>query len=93
MPQHCPVEPAIAAGRNADALDQAVLGRVLALHPVQLTLDELVREMTNTPEDFGSRDAVDVAVRQLVRTGLLHRHGRFVLPTRAVMRAVELDAG
>lgn len=70
-----------------------MLTRVLDLHPVQLTIDELVRELTDTPDDFGSRDSIQIAVRQLARTGLLHRHGRFVLPTRTVLRAIELDVG
>jgi hypothetical protein len=29
-------------------------------------------------------------VQQLARGGLLHRHGQFVLPTRALLRVLEL---
>jgi hypothetical protein len=79
--------------RELDSADieRAVLGHVLDLHPVQLTLAELVREMTDAPDDFASRDPVELAVRQLTRTGLLRCHGPFVLPTRAALRAFELS--
>ena len=56
-------------------------------------LTELVRELTDTPDDFASRDRIEIAVQQLARAGLLHRHGQFVLPTRALLRAIELDLG
>ena len=78
---------------DADELERAVLSRVVDLHPVQLTLDEFVRELTDTPEDFASRDRIEIAVRQLSRTGLLHRQGPFILPTRAMLRTLELDVG
>jgi hypothetical protein len=67
-----------------------ILEKVVDLHPAQLTLDELVRELTDTPADFTSCDRIEIAVQQLARAGLLHRHGLFVLPTRALMRAIEL---
>jgi hypothetical protein len=73
-----------------DAIQSAVLGHLIDLHPVQLTLDELVREMTDTPDDFAIRDQLARAVQQLVRTGLLHTCGPFVVPTRAALRAAEL---
>lgn len=55
-----------------------------------MTLDELIRELTDTPGDFASRDRIEIAVQHLARTGLLYRHGQFVLPTRALLRALEL---
>jgi hypothetical protein len=81
--------PANRAG-DPDDIQRAAVEKVVDLHPVQLTLDELVRELTDTPEDFASRDRIEIAVQQLARAGLLHRHGQFVLPTRALLRAVEL---
>jgi hypothetical protein len=82
-------DSATALGRPDDT-ERAVLECVVDLHPIQLTLAELVRELTDTPEDFASRDRIEIAVQQLAGAGLLHRHGQFVLPTRALMRAIEL---
>lgn len=71
-------------------VQSAVLLHVITLHPIQLTEAELVREMTNDPADGGERDRIERAVRDLARVGLLHRHGSFVLPTRAALRSYEL---
>lgn len=75
---------------DVNALERTVVEAVIDMHPIQLTLDELIRELTDTPDDFASRDRIEIAVQQLARAGLLHRHGQFVLPTRALLRAVEL---
>lgn len=72
------------------ACEAAVLQQVLVLHPTQVTFDELLREVAETPADFHERDAVERAVRDLVAVGLLHRHGEFVLPTRAAIRFDQL---
>jgi hypothetical protein len=84
-----------AGGRlDTDAIERAVLGHLLDLFPVQLTLDELVREMTDASDDFAARDAIERAVLQLARTGLLHRRSDgFVVPTRAALRFLELFGG
>lgn len=72
------------------AIEAAVLQQLLALHPAQITLEELVREMAGTEPGFAERDAIDRAVRDLGAAGLLHRHEAFVLPTRAALRFSEL---
>jgi hypothetical protein len=72
------------------ATEAAVLQRLLDLHPVQLTEEELVREVADQPADFAARDAIDRAVRELSGAGLLHRRDSFVLPTRAALRFNEL---
>jgi predicted transcriptional regulator len=46
-------------------------------------MDELVGEL----QDLSARDAVG----RLTQTGLVHRHGEFVFPTRAARRAAELE--
>jgi Fe2+ or Zn2+ uptake regulation protein len=71
-------------------LEAAVLRLLVALHPTQLTFDELVREMTGESTDFAETDAVQRAVRQLAAAGLAHRHGDAVLPSRAALRFAEL---
>jgi hypothetical protein len=80
--------------RTPDADDAraeaAVLRQLLALHPVQLTLEELVREVSGDPDDFAANDAVERAVRELIAAGLVHRSGDVVLPSRAALRFDEL---
>ena len=72
------------------ATESAVLRRVLDLHPVLVTVAELVREISGELADFAERDAIERAVRDLTGAGLLHRHNAFVVPTRAALRFGEL---
>jgi hypothetical protein len=74
-----------------DRLEGTVLAVVLDAHPGQLSVDELVRELTTNPYNFGARDAINNAVRDLVGAGLLHRHDAFVFATRAAVRFRELE--
>jgi hypothetical protein len=71
-------------------LEATVLRQLLALHPVQLTLDELVREIAGEDSGFALTDAVERAVRDLTAAGLAHRSGEVVLPSRAALRLDEL---
>jgi hypothetical protein len=71
-------------------IEAAVLQQVLAVHPSPLTLVELVAEIAGGSGDFGQRDAVERAVRELVGCGLLHRSESLVLPSRAALRFDEL---
>jgi predicted transcriptional regulator len=68
----------------------AVLQQLLCLHPTQLTMEELTREMSGERPAFSERDAVERAVRELAAAGLLHRGKEFVIPTRAALRFSEL---
>lgn len=68
--------------------EAAVLQQVLAIHPIPVTLAELVGEIAG--EGFAQRDAVERAVRDLVDCGLLHRNEALVLPSRAAIRFDEL---
>lgn len=68
----------------------AVLTEVLALHPAQLRLSELMREIAAGAADFEQKDAIGRAVRDLVGVGLLFRNDDLVLPTRAALRFDEL---
>lgn len=76
-----------------DAIEAAVLRHLLALHPVQIVFDELLREIAGDPEDFAERDAIERAVRDLGAAGLLRRNGEVVLPSRAALRFDELLGG
>lgn len=70
---------------------RAVLESVIGLHPVQITLSELIREVAVDPEDFATRDGIERAVTDLEGIGLLHRHDflnreeAIVVPTRAAL--------
>jgi hypothetical protein len=71
-------------------IEAAVLRQLIVLHPIQLTLDEVVREVAGEEEGFALRDAVERAVRELVAAGLAHRSGDVVRPSRAALRCEEL---
>lgn len=72
------------------ATESTVLRQVLEMHPVLLTVPELVREIAGEGAGFAERDAIERAVRDLAGSGLLHAHGEFVLPTRAALHCTEL---
>lgn len=72
------------------AIEAAVLRQLLALYPVQLTVEELNREIAGEEGDFALADAVQRAVRELAAAGLVHRNGDVVLPSRAALRLDEL---
>lgn len=73
--------------------EAAVLRQLIALHPIQFSLDELFREVASDPGDFAQRDAIERAVRDLAASGLLNRSGELVQPSRAALRFDELLAG
>ena len=75
---------------DEEQAEQAVLSLLLEVHPALLSMDEVVRELTDRPDDFAPRDRVHNAVRDLVAAGLVHRHGAFVFATRAAVRFEEL---
>ncbi len=79
--------------RAADlATESTVMRQVIEVHPVLLTLAELVREIAGDGAGFAERDAIERAVRDLGRFGLLHQQGELVLPTRAALHFSELLA-
>jgi hypothetical protein len=74
-----------------EGVESAVLHQMLDLHPTQLTLAELRRELMGGDRgSFAERDAVERAVRDLAAVGLLHQGEDFVAPTRAALRFSEL---
>jgi predicted transcriptional regulator of viral defense system len=77
-------------------IESRVLRKLVALHPVQVSVSELVRTLADDPEDFGESDRVKMAVRELADVGLLHKHDymrrpdSLVVPTRVALYAFEL---
>jgi hypothetical protein len=67
-----------------------VLTALLTAYPAQRSTDELVRELAGYVDDFADRDRIENAIRDIVATGLAHRHGAFVFATRAAVRFDEL---
>lgn len=76
-----------------NVLERAVLGLLLEHHPAHLSCDEIVRAMTEYPEDLGERDSVETALRSLRGHGLLHNDGQFWFPTLAAARFDQLQPG
>jgi hypothetical protein len=77
---------------DQEKAEQAVLALLLHTYPALLSVDEVIRALTaDCPDEFGPRDSVENAVRDLVATGLVHRHGAFVFATRAAVRGDELQ--
>jgi hypothetical protein len=68
-----------------DLAEQGVLGLLLEAQPGLRSVDEILSE------EFAERDRIENAIRDLVRAGLAHRHGRFVFATHAAVRADELS--
>jgi hypothetical protein len=73
-----------------DTLQGAVLALLVLAHPGQFSIEELVRELTDRPDEFSERDAIDNALRDLAGAGLVHRDGSFVFATRAAVHFDEL---
>jgi hypothetical protein len=76
--------------REDDLAQQSVLAILLDAHPALRSTEEVVRELTDRPDEFPERDRIDNAIRDLVGAGLLHRHGAFLFATRAAVRFHEL---
>ncbi|HVS98917.1 MAG TPA: hypothetical protein VHE08_00220 [Solirubrobacterales bacterium] len=78
--------------QGADArLESALLQRVLDLHPTRVTVEELIRDLAGEGADFGLRDGIERAIRELAGAGLLHRSDEgFVTPTHAAVHFAAL---
>jgi hypothetical protein len=73
-----------------DATEAAVIQHLLDAHPSQLTMAELIRELSGEAPAFAERDALERAVRDLAGVGLLHGRAELLTPTRAALRLSEL---
>jgi hypothetical protein len=72
-------------------VESALIQRVLDLHPIRMTDAELIRDLAGEDADFGARDGVERAIRELAGAGLLHRgDDGLITPTRAAIHFGEL---
>ncbi len=69
-----------------DRDQEGILAQMIAEHPNQLTISELIREMVPSGAPFIESDRIERGVRDLVGVGLLHRNGDIIRPTRAALR-------
>jgi hypothetical protein len=81
-------------GKTADALgrgaEDAVLRRVLDLHPAHLTGRAVVLALVG--ESLALRcETYEVAIEALVADGLLRREGDSIHPTRAALRSEAVE--
>jgi hypothetical protein len=76
-----------------DLYEQATLRHVLYWQPTILRMSDLVREVQPVPSVSTPRDAVERAVRELVKVGLLHRQGECVLPTTTAVYVSGMELG
>jgi len=76
-------DPSSAAAEDKK-VEHGTLAFLLGEHPSQLTFPEVERALNAGRQSYPD-DAVERAIRELVGAGLLHRHGDFVMPTRAAL--------
>jgi hypothetical protein len=83
---------ALAPAQEDEIMERSVLTQVLFLHPAQLTILELALRV-ETDLRSCEQDAVERAVRELSRDGLLSSDCRRLAPSRAAVRFDELLGG
>lgn len=83
---------AASSSKQDEVIERAILTEVLVLHPDRLTILELALRLDGD-DDFAKKDAVERAVRELSRDGLLACDCRRIWPTRAALRFDELVGG
>jgi hypothetical protein len=82
----------LAPAHEDQIVERSVLTEVLVLHPAQLTILELALRVETGQQDH-DQDAVERAVRELARDGLITCDCRRLAPSRAAVRFDELLGG
>jgi hypothetical protein len=83
---------ALTPAQEDEIVERSVLTEVLVLHPAQLTILELALRV-ETCRQGCERDAIERAVRELARDGLITCDCRRLAPSRAAVRFDELLGG
>jgi hypothetical protein len=82
----------LTTAQEDEIMQRSVLTQVLVLHPAQLTILELSLRVESDLRDC-EQDAVERAVRELSRDGLVFCDCRRISPSRAAVRFDELLGG
>jgi hypothetical protein len=82
----------LAPAQEDEIIERSVLTEVLVLHPAQLTILEVSLRVEAHCQEAGE-DAVERAVRELSRDGLITCDCRRIAPSRAAVRFEELIGG
>jgi hypothetical protein len=82
----------VSPAHEDEIMQRSVLTQVLVLHPAQLTILELALRVESDLRDC-EQDAVERAVRELSRDGLVFCDCRRISPSRAAVRFDELLGG
>ncbi|HWA54801.1 MAG TPA: hypothetical protein VG816_11555 [Solirubrobacterales bacterium] len=82
----------LAPAQEDEIMQRSVLTQVLVLHPAQLTILELALRL-ETEWRSCEQDALERAVRELSRDGLISCDCRRITPSRAAVRFDELLGG
>jgi len=83
---------ALAPAQEDQIMERSVLTEVLLLHPAQMTVLELALRVAPDQRSC-ERDAIERAVRDLARDGLILCDCRRLSPSRAAVRFDELLGG
>lgn len=87
----CPDTGLLSTAKQEASVERGILSLVVGDYPEVYTENELVREVTRDPEDFGECETVERAIRSLWAVGLLHRYGPLIFPSRAALRFDALE--
>jgi hypothetical protein len=82
----------LSPAQEDEIMQRSILTQVLVLHPAQLTILELAL-LVEADCQASEQDAVERAVRELSRDGLLSCDCRRIAPSRAAIRFEELVGG
>jgi hypothetical protein len=82
----------LTTAQEDEIMQRSILTQVLVLHPAQLTILELSLRVESDLRDC-EQDAVERAVRELSRDGLVFCDCRRISPSRAAVRFDELLGG
>lgn len=83
----------LTTAQEDEIIERSLLTQALVLYPARLSILELALQLERSWDEFAERDAVERAVRELSRDGLLACECRRISPSRAALRFEELIGG
>jgi hypothetical protein len=83
---------ALAPAQEDEIMQRSILTEVLILHPARLTILEIALRV-ETQREEADQDAIERAVRELSRDGLVTCDCRHIAPSRPAVRFDELLGG